>query len=208
MARAMQGEEVGHAQKVRTAERDRRSLYRHLKGGEGCRVCNLPLIGWRWGYRWCSKNLSLWHSGSSQRVLSLKLPSYTWVGLLVPVELRDVCQLHPHQEEPTAHPEAVLWFLSAFPHSNNCLNQRRSWRLKPFSYKQETSGRKERNVGGKERPLHLGRGPQGSTQFQFLLFFDTPLSWWSKVLNRAITHKLGWGTWFQGNSVLLQRLFI
>ena len=57
------------------------SLYRYLKGGEGCKVCNLPLIGWWWGDRWCSKNLSHWHSGSSHRVLSLKLPSSTWVGL-------------------------------------------------------------------------------------------------------------------------------
>ena len=46
------------------------------------------------------------------------------------------------------------------------------WNLFPTNKK--WAGKKERNARGKERPLHVGRGPQGSAQFRFLLFFDMP----------------------------------
>ena len=63
-------------------------LYGNLR--EGCRVCNLPLVGGE-VTGWCSKNLNHQPSGSNQSgvpvlVLSLKLPSSTWAGPLVPIE--------------------------------------------------------------------------------------------------------------------------
>ena len=67
--------------------------------GEGCRVCNLPQIVGSEVTGWYSRNLDHQSSGSNQsgvhmHVLSLKLPSSTWVGGLVPVEeLRDTYQI-------------------------------------------------------------------------------------------------------------------
>ena len=73
--------------------------------GEGCRVCDLLLIGWWWG--WFSRNLEL----------SLKLPSSpppSWVGAMVPAEeLRDTIIYIPWGRTRTL-PQAciiVSWLL-------------------------------------------------------------------------------------------------
>ena len=99
--------------------------------------------------------------------LSLKLPSSTWLGALVPVEeLRDICirsSCLSLEEEPGPCPKLHDCFLTTFPlflHSfppliSNCLHlpfgiQGKSRKLKLFSYKQVT--------GDTERLLYPG-GP-------------------------------------------------
>ena len=82
---------------------------------------------------WCSRNLSLQSSGCKQSgvqvlVLSLKLPSSSWVRVLVPAELRDIyvkLSYISFEEEPGPCPIPPLLFLdcflfvSAFPHFPN-----------------------------------------------------------------------------------------
>ena len=94
----------------------------------------------------CSKNL----------VLSLKLPSSTWVGLYFLLKNSKMYCYYISLDEKLGlcFIRALLFldcssFVSAFPHFpiSNCLNwpfgtQGRSRRLKPFSYKQETGTRK------------------------------------------------------------------
>ena len=77
------------------------------------RVCNSPLIGWRL----CSRNFNDQPSGSNQSgvqelLLSMRLPSSTSVGALVPIEFRDVDQIvcTSPKEEPRPGPIAVLSF--------------------------------------------------------------------------------------------------
>ena len=62
-------------------------------GREGCRVCNPPLIGWWWGNKMVLNHQpsGFSQSGVNMLVLSLTLSSSTWVGALVPAELRDMC---------------------------------------------------------------------------------------------------------------------
>ena len=89
-----------------------KTFYR--KNWEGnCRVWNSPLIGWRL----CSRNLNDQPSGSNQSgvqelLLSMRLPSSTSVGALVPIEFRDVDQIvcTSPKEEPRPGPIAVLSF--------------------------------------------------------------------------------------------------
>ena len=129
--------------------------------GERCRVCDfLWLVGGEIT-GWYSRNL----------VLSLKLPSSTWVGALVPTEelkgIGYVYSLWWNQD-----PALLLhyYFLTASPlflHSlssliSNCLNmpfgtQGRSRRLKPFSYKQDR---------GHRQAFVPRKAPQGPVQFQ------------------------------------------
>ena len=61
-------------------------------GREGCRVCNPPLIGWWWGNKMVFNHQpsGFSQSGVNMLVLSLTLSSSTWVGALVPAELRDL----------------------------------------------------------------------------------------------------------------------
>ena len=82
-------------------------------------MCNPPVIGW-----WCSRNLNHQPSGSNRSgvhmlVLSLKLPSPTWMRALVSVELRDVYQIVMHIPQGGPRPNALLLFLPVSPHSPN-----------------------------------------------------------------------------------------
>ena len=99
---ARRTEQAAHAQKSPSSKKLDGFWGRVLTGkiwGEGCRVCDLPLVGWWWGNRVGFQESqssafmfqSVW--GLCPR-LSLKLSSSTWVGALVPVEeCRDVYQI-------------------------------------------------------------------------------------------------------------------
>ena len=120
---------------------------------------------------WCSRNLSLQPSGCKQSgvqvlVLSLKLPSSTWVRVLVPVTQRYMsnCLIYPLRWNQDPTPSLHYCFLTAFPlflHSltflmSNSLNlpfetQGRSRRLKPFPCKQEAGKTQE---GDTRSPLY------------------------------------------------------
>ena len=111
--------------------------------------------------------ISLWFQPvwGPRFVLSLKLPSSTWVGALVPVEeLRDLYQivlyiLPRRNQDPVPSLHCCFFLHSLIPLISNCLNlpfgtQGRSKRLKLFSYKQEM-GDTERLLcpGGPHRVL-------------------------------------------------------
>ena len=83
--RAKQGERVARAQNPQFPDGFGGKVFICKIWGEGCRARDLLLIGGE--VRWqCSRNL----------VLSLKLPSSTWVGALVPAEeLKDIVMYIP-----------------------------------------------------------------------------------------------------------------
>ena len=93
-------------------------------------------------------------------MLSLKSPSSTGMGALVPAEeLRDMYQISvpiPQEELGPSHILPYCFFLHFLtPLISDCLNlpfgtRGRSWRQKPFSYKQE--------IESTERLVYLG-GP-------------------------------------------------
>ena len=94
---------------------------------EGYRVWDLPLIGWWWGNR---VSLGIWHRPSRiyVLVLSLKLPSSTWIGALAPIEelsnmFQTLCS-SPQEEHGLYFMAALLFldcffFVSGFPHVLN-----------------------------------------------------------------------------------------
>lgn len=83
--------------------------------GECCRVCDPPLTGWWWGNRGCSRNLYYQPCSSNQSgvyVLRfiLKLPPSTWVGALVPTELRYVSNCYAHLPRKNQDPAPLLYY--------------------------------------------------------------------------------------------------
>ena len=125
----------------------------------GYRVCDFLLIAWWWGNRACSKSL----------VLSLNLPSSTWMGALVPAEnLKNiVLYIHPFRRNQDLALSGHCFFLTTPPlflHSlpslsSNCLNllfgtQGRFRRLKPFFLQARNGGhREDLYLGGPHRVL-------------------------------------------------------
>lgn len=140
-----------------------REEFLYSKLGKGKAAGNPPLIGWWWGNRVFS-GLGHQHSGSNQPafyrlVLNLKLPSFTQGGTRFPVEelrprVKWLCISPPTPQEK---PGPVLYYRFFLPFlpllTTNSLNlpfgtQRRTWRPKPFTSKQES--------GDTERPWYSG----------------------------------------------------
>ena len=101
--RAMQGEQDGSWSKdLNSPMGFREEVFIGKIWREVCRVCDFPLIGLWWGNSVVfqkSQPSAFWFQPAwgPHSLLSLKLPSSTWVGALLPVEeLRDMCQIDMH----------------------------------------------------------------------------------------------------------------
>ena len=117
--RAKQGEWVTHAQKnLNSPIVFWGEVFIGKIWGEGCRACDFLLIGLRTGQ--CSRHL----------VLSLKLPSSTWLGVLVLQKNSRYCYVYSLRRNQDPAPRLHYCFLIAPPLSlyslpsliRNCLN--------------------------------------------------------------------------------------
>ena len=85
---------MAHAQKTQITQWFSGKSFEKQIWDEGCRVCDLLVDGelTGWFFQECQLSTFMIPTNVQLVVLSLKLPSSTWMAALVPVEqLKDIC---------------------------------------------------------------------------------------------------------------------